>query len=69
MFHTLNGTGQNAQYLIVGWVGFHLDSYTVHGNNATLTGSFTTYIAHGIQDTTSSSNQPDFGVRTIQLIQ
>ena len=67
VFHTLSGSGQNAHYLIVGWVGFHLDSFTVHGNSATLNGSFTTYIAHGIQATAGSS-QPDFGVRSIQLI-
>ena len=69
VFDTLTGSGQNAQYLIVGWVGFHLDSYTVHGNTATLTGSFTTFIAHGIQSTAPTSDQPDFGVRTVQLIQ
>jgi Putative Flp pilus-assembly TadE/G-like len=67
VFHVLTGTGSNAQYEIVGWVGFHLDSYTVHGNNATLSGYFTTYIAKGIQ-ATSGSSEPDFGVRTIQLI-
>ena len=68
VFDTLTGSGQNAQYLIVGWVGFHLDSYTVHGNTATLNGFFTTFIAHGIQST-ATTNQPDFGVRSIQLIQ
>ena len=68
VFDTLSGSGQNAQYLIVGWVGFQLDSYTVQGNTATLTGSFTTFIAHGIQSTTTTT-QPDFGVRTVQLIQ
>jgi hypothetical protein len=67
VFDTLTGTGQNAQYLIVGWVGFLLQSYDVHGNNATLTGSFTQYIAQGIQSSTGTS-QPDFGVRSIQLV-
>lgn len=67
VFHVLTGNGQNAQYEIIGWVGFHLDDFSVHGNSATLTGSFTTFIAKGIQDSTST-NQPDFGVRTIQLI-
>ena len=36
VFDTLTGGGQNAQYNIIGWVGFHLDSYDVHGNNAGL---------------------------------
>jgi hypothetical protein len=67
VFDTLTGSGQNAQSLIIGWVGFHLDSYVVHGNNATLTGYFTQYIAKGIQ-AAPGSNEPDFGVRTIQLV-
>ena len=67
VFHVLTGSGSNAQYEIVGWVGFHLDDYSVRGNSATLDGSFTTFIAKGIQASTGSS-EPDFGVRTIQLI-
>ena len=67
VFHVLTGQGSNAQYEIIGWVGFHLDDYVVHGNNATLTGYFTTFIAKGIQASTAP-NEPDFGVRSIQLI-
>jgi Flp pilus assembly protein TadG len=67
VFDTLMGTGQNAQYNIIGWVGFHLDGYDVQGNTATLTGYFTHYIAKGIQ-ATSGTTQPDLGVRVIQLI-
>jgi Flp pilus assembly protein TadG len=65
VFDTLTGNGQNAQYNIIGWVGFHLDGYYAQGNTAQLTGHFTQYIAKGIQAT--SGTQPDFGVRTIQL--
>lgn len=67
VFDTLTGNGQNAQYNIIGWVGFHLDAYDVHGNTATLIGYFTHYIAKGIQ-ASSGTTQPDFGVRVIQLI-
>jgi Flp pilus assembly protein TadG len=67
VFSKLSGTGQNAEYTIIGWVGFYLTGYDIHGNNATLHGHFTSYIAHGIQ-ATSSSGQPDFGVRTISLV-
>jgi Flp pilus assembly protein TadG len=66
VFDTLSGNGANAQYNIIGWVGFHLDGYYVHGNVAQLTGYFTQFIAKGIQ-ATSGTAQPDFGVRTIQL--
>jgi Flp pilus assembly protein TadG len=67
VFDTLTGNGQNAQYHIIGWVGFHLEGYSVHGTDATLTGYFTQYIAKGIQ-ASSGTTQPDFGVRVIQLI-
>jgi len=68
VYHKLTGTGSNAVYDIIGWVGFYLTGFDVHGNNATLYGHFTRYIAHGIQVTTSNPNESDFGVRTIQLI-
>ena len=67
VFDTLTGSGQNAEYDIIGWVGFYLDAYVVHGNSATLSGHFTHYIAKGIQ-ASSGTTQPDFGVRVIQLI-
>ena len=74
VYKTLTGTGQNAQYLIIGWIGFMLQSYTVHGNNATLHGYFATYIAegllahHGGGGPSGGGATPDFGVRSIQLI-
>jgi hypothetical protein len=67
VYDTLTGTGQNAQYNIIGWVGFYLTGYDIQGNNASLTGHFTTYIAKGVQ-ASPGSNEPDFGVRTIQLV-
>ncbi len=67
VFDTLTSTGQNAEYTIIGWVGFYLDGFDVHGNDASLTGHFTQFIAKGIQ-ASSGTTQPDFGVRVIQLI-
>ena len=73
VFKTLTGTGSNAQYDIIGWIGFYLTGYTVHGNNATLQGYFTTYIAEGIQSrhAPGSGGVPSsfFGVESIQLIE
>jgi hypothetical protein len=68
VYHKLTGTGSNAKYDIVGWVGFYLTSFNVNGNNATLYGHFTRYLARGVQVTTGNPNESDFGVRTIQLI-
>jgi len=73
VFKTLDGTGQNAEYEIIGWIGFYLTSYDVHGNSATLHGYFTTYIAHGIlsKHSPGSGGVPSslFGVEAIQLIE
>jgi hypothetical protein len=73
VFKTLTGTGQNAQYDIIGWIGFYLTGFDVHGNNATLHGYFTQYIAEGIlaQHAPGSGGVPSsfFGVKSIQLVE
>jgi Flp pilus assembly protein TadG len=73
VFKTLTGGGSGADYDIVGWIGFKLTGYEVHGNNATLTGYFTQYIARGIlaKHSPGSGGVPSslFGVKTIQLIE
>jgi hypothetical protein len=70
VFKTLAGGGSNAKYHIIAWIGFHLESYTVHGNNATLSGYFTEYIAHGILASGGNGGAPSstYGVKSIQLI-
>jgi Putative Flp pilus-assembly TadE/G-like len=72
VFRVLDGTGQNAIYEIIGWIGFHLNTYEVHGNNATLHGYFTEFIAQGILASTGggeSGPSSSFGVKSIQLIE
>jgi Flp pilus assembly protein TadG len=69
VFERLTGTGSNAEYYIIGWIGFHLTKYEMHGNNATLTGYFTTYIAKGILASSGPGNTPNYGVKSIQLIE
>jgi hypothetical protein len=72
VFKTLDGTGQNAEYDIIGWIGFKLTSWTVHGHTAQLSGSFTEFIAQGILATSaggSSGPSSTWGVKSIQLIE
>ena len=73
VFDTLTGNGQNAEYNIIGWIGFKLTGWTVKGNTASLSGYFTTYIAQGIlaKRSPGSSGVPSslFGVKAIQLIE
>lgn len=68
VFKTLDQQGQNADYDIIGWIGFHLLAYVTQGNDAVLTGYFTTYIAQGILAQSGSGIPPTFGVKSIQLI-
>jgi Flp pilus assembly protein TadG len=69
VFRTLEGEGENAEYDIIGWIGFHLVKAVVHGHNAKLTGYFTEFIAIGILSSTGSGIPPTFGVKSIQLIE
>jgi Flp pilus assembly protein TadG len=69
VFKTLEGEGQNAEYDIIGWIGFHLTSYEVHGHNAVLSGWFTEFIAQGVLSSTGSGIPSTFGVKSIQLIE
>ena len=73
VFKSLTGTGQNADYDVIGWIGFKLTGYTIHGHSATLEGYFTTFIAQGIlaQAAPGGGGVPSslFGVKSIQLIE
>ncbi len=67
VYDNLTGTGANARYHIIGWVGFHLLSFSARGNSGSLTGYFTQVIWKGIQ-VSSASQTPNFGARSVQLI-
>lgn len=76
VYDTLTGNGANAEYDVIGWVGFHLDcNGTItngscvgnHGSSGALTGYFTKVIWQGIQGTTDQ-NLPDFGVYSVELV-
>jgi hypothetical protein len=72
VFKQLDGQGQNAVYEIIGWIGFHLTAFEVHGNNATLHGYFTEFIAQGILAGSGGGDggpSSSFGVKSIQLIE
>ena len=72
VFKTLKDNGSNAEYDIIGWIGFRLTGFTVTGNNATLNGSFTEFIAQGILAGSgggASGPSSTWGVKSIQLIE
>jgi Flp pilus assembly protein TadG len=68
VYDTLTGQGSNAGYHVIGWVGFHVDSISAQGNNGSITGYFTKVIWTGIQASTAGGGGPNFGARSVQLI-
>jgi secretion/DNA translocation related TadE-like protein len=66
VYRLLTGPGSNAQYDIIGWVGFVITSFNPSGSTGTITGHFTSYVADGVQVTTGGN--PYFGVKKVQLV-
>jgi hypothetical protein len=58
--------GENAEYNIIGWIGFTITSFDNRGSEGWVRGSFTRVVWEGIPSTTPST--PDFGVRSVTLI-
>jgi Flp pilus assembly protein TadG len=67
VYDTLTGQGSNAQYHIIGWVGFYVTGVDKQGNNGNVSGYFTRVIWTGIQAASGSAG-PSFGARSVQLI-
>lgn len=60
-------SGSNAEYNIIGWVGFFITGQTGGGSSAKVQGYFTKVIWEGIEATSLPEN--DFGVRVIGLVE
>ena len=61
-------SGSNAQFNIIGWVGFRITGSSGGGNSGKIYGQFKRFIAQGLQGSNPGS-QSDFGVRAVQLVQ
>jgi Flp pilus assembly protein TadG len=68
VYDNIIGTGSNAQYHVIGWVGFHLLSYEARGSSGSITGYFTEVIWTGLQATSGGGQPPNFGARSVQLV-
>lgn len=66
IYDTLVKSGSNAEYNVIGWIGFVPTKITGGGDNARIHGHFTRVIWHGIQVT---SGGPTYGARTIALVE
>jgi Flp pilus assembly protein TadG len=69
VYDTLSGTGSNAEYHIIGWAAFHILEFEAQGNGGSITGYFTETIWEGLQATTGGGGGPNFGARTVQLVE
>lgn len=68
VYRSVSGVGDNLQYDIVGWVGVFVTDYQFRGEQQSwIDGYFTRVIWEGLLSTTSSGS-PDFGVRSVALI-
>jgi Flp pilus assembly protein TadG len=61
-------SGSNAQFNVIGWVGFHIDTQVAQGSNGGLSGHFTTYLAQGLLASPSGGAQ-NLGVKVVQLVE
>jgi hypothetical protein len=69
VYDTLTGTGSNADYHVIAWVGFHLlpNSY-LQGTSGQLVGYFTKVLWQGILPTGGPATNPNLGVTTVSLV-
>jgi Flp pilus assembly protein TadG len=69
VYDKLVGTGSNAQYHVIAWVGFYLQSFKASGSSGSITGYFTSVVWDGIAATKGGGGlPPDLGARTVYLV-
>jgi hypothetical protein len=67
VYRKLTGTGSNAKYEIIGWVGFVITDMDLAGNKEKLYGYFTRVIWEGILS--ENPAETDYGVRVVALVE
>jgi hypothetical protein len=67
IYKTITGSGTNAEFDVVGWVGFEVTEFIASGSSGKVKGSFTEVIWEGIQS--NSGANANYGVRSIALVE
>jgi hypothetical protein len=68
VYRNTQGSGANFEYEVVGWAGYVITSYEIQGSKKNkLYGHFTRVIWEGIGS--ESADVPDFGARTLSLVE
>ena len=68
IYDTLTGTGDNAEYHIVGFAAFVITDIDFQGTNEIIHGHFTEITWDGILAESPGDVPPDFGVRSVSLV-
>jgi hypothetical protein len=68
IYNDTRGNGAGFDYHVVGWAGYQVTGYTINGSkNAVVNGRFVEIIWEGIQS--EHGGEPDFGARSVELVQ
>ncbi|MBA2298348.1 MAG: hypothetical protein H0W14_09965 [Actinobacteria bacterium] len=67
IYTTILGSGSNAEYDVVGWVGFEVTDYQASGSTGWVRGSFTEVTWEAVQS--ESGAGLNYGARAIQLVE
>jgi hypothetical protein len=67
IYKTITGSGTNAEFDVVGWVGFKVTSFEASGSSGKVRGAFTEVIWEGIQS--NSGANLNYGVRSVALVE
>jgi Flp pilus assembly protein TadG len=67
VYDELTGQGANAEYHVIGWVGFRVSAHEANGSSGSISGVFTRVVWDAIQSTVATPT-PDYGVRAVNLV-
>jgi hypothetical protein len=68
IYDTLTGSGDNAEYHIVGFAAFVITDIDFHGENEIIHGHFESITWEGILAESPGEAPPDFGVKSVSLV-
>lgn len=68
VYRSITGNGANAQYDVVGWVGFTISGFSGGGDSGTITGRFRRLTWEG-EEGPADSAAPDLGARVVALVE
>lgn len=67
IYDRISGSGSGAEYHVIGWVAFHVTSYSASGSSGKVKGYFEKVIWEGIQSSTGGNS--NYGTTTIELVE